>query len=141
MLVYYTYIEAEKVLFEELLQKSKIITSYVSTVSLNKKTRRDWNEGKVQVLLCSLASVSAGLNMQYGGRHLLYLTTTNDYGIVEQSLGRLWRTGQTRDVYAHFLVYKDNLVDSKNRLIINRKDQQSRRASQASKGVTDDRLH
>lgn len=63
-----------------------------------------WNEGKIQVLLCHPASVAFGLNMQHGGRVIVWYTPTWNLELYQQANARLYRQGQERPVLLYHLV-------------------------------------
>lgn len=58
----------------------------------------DWNAGKIPVLLLHPASAGHGLNFQDGGKTLIWFTVTHSLGQWMQTVGRLYRTGQTQQV-------------------------------------------
>lgn len=70
---------------------------------------RDWNEGKIKMLLIQPASSCYGLNLQHGGRRLVWFTLTWSLGNYEQINARLWRRGQTQTVHVHRLVVPDTV--------------------------------
>jgi len=68
-----------------------------------------WNRGEVPVLLVHPASAGHGLNLQAGGRHLIWYSLPWDQEHYDQLLRRLWRQGQTKPVYQHHLVMQDSV--------------------------------
>ena len=65
----------------------------------------DWNEGKIDVLLVHPSSCAYGLNLQAGGRHVVWFTPNWSFELNDQGRCRLWRQGSPYDkVYAHYLV-------------------------------------
>ena len=63
-----------------------------------------WNAGRVRLLLLHPASAGHGLNLQFGGRRMVWFTPTWNLEHVEQTEARLIRRGQTRDIYIHRLI-------------------------------------
>ena len=63
-----------------------------------------WNAGKVPVLLAHPASVAYGLNMQDGGRIIVWYSPTWNLELYQQANARLHRQGQTRPVLLYHLV-------------------------------------
>ena len=65
---------------------------------------REWNAGKVRLLLCQPASVQYGLNMQAGGHILVWYTPTWNLEQYQQANARLHRQGQGRPVLCYRLI-------------------------------------
>ncbi len=65
----------------------------------------DWNAGNIDVLLVHPSSCAYGLNLQAGGRHIVWFTPNWSFELNDQGKCRLWRQGSPYDkVYNHFLV-------------------------------------
>ena len=65
---------------------------------------RDWNDGKVQVLLAHPASVGYGLNLQEGGHTIVWYGLTWSLELYQQANARLYRQGQEKPVIIHHLI-------------------------------------
>jgi len=63
-----------------------------------------WNRGEVDVLLAHPASCAYGLNLQDGGRHVIWYTLTWSLELYLQANARLYRQGQTKPVIIHRLL-------------------------------------
>ena len=63
-----------------------------------------WNRGEVDVLLAHPASCAYGLNLQQGGRHIIWYTLTWSLELYSQANARLHRQGQERPVIVHRLL-------------------------------------
>ena len=63
-----------------------------------------WNRGEVDVLLAHPASCAYGLNLQDGGRHVIWYTLTWSLELYQQANARLYRQGQTKPVIIHRLL-------------------------------------
>lgn len=64
-----------------------------------------WNSGKVDVLLVHPSSCAYGLNLQAGGRHIVWFTPNWSFELNDQGKCRLWRQGSPYDkVYVHYLI-------------------------------------
>lgn len=63
-----------------------------------------WNRGEVDVLLAHPASCAYGLNLQDGGRHVIWYTLTWSLELYQQANARLHRQGQERPVIVHRLL-------------------------------------
>lgn len=68
---------------------------------------RDWNEGRIDMLLVHPASVGHGLNLQQGGHIIIWYTLPNwNLELYLQANARLHRQGQTENVRIYHLVAK-----------------------------------
>ena len=63
-----------------------------------------WNAGKIELMLLHPKSAGHGLNLQYGGCHMIFLSLPWSLELYEQTIGRLHRSGQTRDVWVYNLI-------------------------------------
>jgi len=61
----------------------------------------NWNAGKIPLLLVHPKSAGHGLNLQHGGCHIVFLSLPWSLELYEQTVGRLHRGGQTRDVWCY----------------------------------------
>jgi len=68
---------------------------------------KDWNAGKIQVLLMHPASGGHGLNLQAGGNNIIWFGQTWSLELYEQLNARLDRQGQQAVVIIHKLVAKN----------------------------------
>lgn len=77
---------------------------------------KDWNSGKIDVLLAHPASTAYGLNLQNGGHHIIWFGLNWSLGLYQQANKRLHRQGQQEPVIIHQLVCRgtrdDDLVDA-----------------------------
>lgn len=71
------------------------------------KDQRDWNEGKIDILLAHPASAGYGLNLQHGGHHIIWFGLNWSLELYEQANKRLHRQGQQETVIIHRLVTQD----------------------------------
>ena len=63
-----------------------------------------WNRGEVELLLVHPKSAGHGLNLQHGGCHMVFLSLPWSLELYEQTVGRLHRGGQTRDVWVYVML-------------------------------------
>lgn len=71
----------------------------------SEKDIRDWNEGKIQVMLAHPASAGHGLNLQAGGNIIVWFGLTWSLELYQQFNGRLYRQGQkSRTVIIHHII-------------------------------------
>lgn len=71
---------------------------------------RRWNDGEIPVMLFHPASAGHGLNLQHGGRRLVWYVLPWSLEHYQQTIGRFARQGQTRQVIVHRL-YAPGTVD------------------------------
>lgn len=70
---------------------------------------KDWNAGKINVLLMHPASGGHGLNLQYGGNILLWFGQTWSLELYQQLNKRLDRQGQEEVVVIHKLILEGSV--------------------------------
>ncbi|WP_300337185.1 DEAD/DEAH box helicase [Accumulibacter sp.] len=80
----------------------------------NPQTLRDWNAGKIPLLVAHPASAGHGLNLQDGGNILAYFSSGWNLEEDQQILERLGPTrqaqaGHNREVYVHRIVARDTV--------------------------------
>jgi hypothetical protein len=63
-----------------------------------------WNEGKLPLLAFHPAAASHGLNLQFGGSRMAWLSPSWSAELTEQAIARLYRPGQTRHVTIHVCI-------------------------------------
>ncbi len=68
-----------------------------------------WNRGEVPLLLIHPKSAGHGLNLQHGGHHIVFLSLPWSLELYEQTLGRLLRSGQTKDVWCYRLLTRKTI--------------------------------
>lgn len=67
---------------------------------------RDWNAGSVRLLVLHPASAGHGLNLQFGGRRMVWFSCTWNLEHYLQTVARLLRRGAVDDIYIHRLIIK-----------------------------------
>lgn len=70
---------------------------------------KDWNEGRIRLLLAHPASVGHGLNIQAGGHIIVWFGLTYSLELYMQANARLDRQGQTKNVIVHHLIAEDTV--------------------------------
>ena len=63
-----------------------------------------WNAGEIELLLIHPKSAGHGLNLQFGGCKMIFLSLPWSLELYEQTIGRLHRGGQTKDVWCYLLI-------------------------------------
>lgn len=98
ILVFYQYIH-DKQRIQQAFGNDVKVRVYESEQDL-----RDWNNGKIDVLLAHPASCSYGLNLQKGGSIIVWFGTGFNLEQYQQANGRLYRQGQEMPVRIYHLV-------------------------------------
>ena len=65
---------------------------------------RDWNDGKIPMMLVHPASAGHGLNLQKGGSLIVWFSMTWSLELYQQANKRLHRSGQQHTVIIHHLI-------------------------------------
>lgn len=100
VLIFYAYREEEAWLKEMLTAEGlKVIN-----VKDDENFMQKWNNGEIDVLLAHPASAGHGLNLQYGGRNIIWSTLTYNYEFFAQGNARLARQGQTGNVQIYYFI-------------------------------------
>lgn len=102
VLLFYAYRE-EAVWLSEMLTKRGITFESVKKAGFVER----WNAGKTQCLFAHPASAGHGLNLQKGGRVIVWSSLTYNYELYAQANARLARQGQTRNVQIHYFMAED----------------------------------
>lgn len=98
---------------------------------------KEWNEGRIPLLLCQPASVQYGLNMQAGGHIIVWYTPTWNLEQYQQANARLHRQGQGRPVICYRLIC-DGTIDEKVVGALKGKDTAQERLLRLIRDITDD---
>lgn len=69
----------------------------------------DWNAHKIDILLAHPASTAYGLNLQDGGRHIIWFGLNWSLELCQQFDKRLHRQGQRDPVFIHRLIVQDSM--------------------------------
>jgi SNF2 family DNA or RNA helicase len=71
-----------------------------------------WNDGQIELLLAHPKSAQFGLNLQFGGSKMVFLSLPWSLIDFEQAVGRLHRSGQKHAVWVYVLLTK-NTIDER----------------------------
>jgi SNF2 family DNA or RNA helicase len=71
-----------------------------------------WNKGEIELLVAHPASAQFGLNLQFGGNKMVFLSLPWSLTDFEQAIGRLHRSGQTNDVWVYLMI-TEKTIDEK----------------------------
>ena len=93
---------------------------------------KDWNSGKIQLMLMHPASGGHGLNLQAGGNIIVWFGQTWSLELYQQFNARLDRQGQTESVVVNHLIAKGT-IDAEVIQALDRKDKKQEGLMQAIK--------
>lgn len=102
VLLFYAFRE-EAAWLKELLSERKVRHYDVKNADFMTK----WNEGEIDCLIAHPASAGHGLNLQHGGRVIVWSTLTYNFELFAQGNARLARQGQRQNVQIHYFVAQD----------------------------------
>lgn len=82
---------------------------------------REWNAGKIKMLLVHPASAGHGLNLQFGGSTIVWYGLTWSLEMYQQANARLHRPGQKNDVEIYHIITKGT-IDEKVLRVLSQKE-------------------
>ena len=92
---------------------------------------RDWNNGKIDILLVHPASAGHGLNLQEGGCVAIWYTMPNwNLELYQQANARIYRQGQKKAVTIYHLIARGT-IDEDMRRALEEKDVSQKRLIEA----------
>jgi SNF2 family DNA or RNA helicase len=94
-IIVYNYIEE--------LAELKRRYPHAQTINDDKAIER-WNDGKIELLLIHPKSAGHGINLQFGGNKMVFVSLPWSQELYEQTVGRLHRSGQKHDVWIYLLL-------------------------------------
>jgi SNF2 family DNA or RNA helicase len=104
--------------------EKRIRTRFKQAITLDSQNIEEivakWNNGKIKLLLCQ-CSTAKGLNLQHGGRIIVWFGLTWNMESYKQFNARLHRQGQTKPVIIYHLVAA-NCMDERVLKVLNNKD-------------------
>jgi hypothetical protein len=77
-----------------------------------------WNAGSLPLLAFHPASCGHGLNLQFGGSRMAWLSPSWSAELTEQSIARIYRPGQTRHVTIHVCIAAGTVDEMKRNRVI-----------------------
>ena len=119
ILLFYAY-KYEVVIITELLKKAKITANMITEKDIISK----WNKGEVAVLMAHPASAGHGLNLQAGGRIVVWSTLTYNYELYAQGNARLARQGQQKKTIITTFVAKNTCEEKIYKALCSKNDTQ-----------------
>jgi SNF2 family DNA or RNA helicase len=86
---------------------------YPNACTINDDNAVDrWNNGEIEILLIHPKSAGHGLNLQYGGNKMIFLSLPWSLELYEQTVGRIHRSGQKKDAWVYLLL-TENTIDTR----------------------------
>lgn len=107
-LVFYWYQHERERLIEALSKTGLRVRVYSGEADASA-----WNAGEVDLLLAHPVSCGYGLNLQFGGHHMIWYSLPNwELEVYQQACKRLHRQGQQYPVVSHLLVVKGGMDEA-----------------------------
>lgn len=86
----------------------------------------DWNKGRIARLGLHPASGGHGLNLQYGGRQMVFYSMPWSPEQYDQTRRRIARPGQDKTVYMHHILARNTVDEAKyNRVVLRMNEQEA----------------
>ena len=102
VMVFYNYEHEKERIFNELKE-------FNPRVLKTEEDKKDWDEGRIKLLVVHPASAGHGLNLQSGGRIIVWFSLTWNLEYYEQANARLYRLGQDKPVFIYHLIASDTV--------------------------------
>lgn len=90
--------------FVEELAQLKTRYPHLWTLDDGPDVVKRWNAGEIKLLAVHPKSAGHGLNLQYGGNKMVFLSLPWSLELYEQTVGRIHRGGQERDVWVYVML-------------------------------------
>ncbi len=91
-------------------ERDRIKERYPNAVDIKEKSAvKDWNDGRLSVLLAHPASAGHGLNLQFGGNIIIWYGLPLSLELYQQANKRIHRMGQKEIVLIHHLLMADTV--------------------------------
>ncbi len=127
VLLFYAF-RAEAIWLQELLKERGVLCASVQSANFLNR----WNAGEVDCLFAHPASAGHGLNLQHGGRIIVWSSLTYNYEFYAQANARLARQGQQRQVQIHYF-FADRTCESRVWAALMRKDSEQQQFLNSTK--------
>jgi SNF2 family DNA or RNA helicase len=95
--------------FKEELAMLQRLYPHAKTIDGNVEA---WNAGQIPLLLIHPKSAGHGLNLQYGGNKIIFMSLPWSLELFEQTVGRLHRGGQKEAVWC-YIIMTNKTVDER----------------------------
>lgn len=96
------------VFYSFVADKDRILSTYSEAKELKTaQDVKDWNAGKIPILIAHPASAGHGLNLQEGGNIIVWYGLPWSLELYQQANARLYRQGQKSTVYIYYILTKD----------------------------------
>lgn len=118
ILIYYNFIFERDLILESL--KDLNVKEYTEEEVDN------WNNGKIKILVAQPLKMSHGVNLQYGGRVVVWYSLTYSLETYLQANARLYRQGQTADVLCYHIILKDTIDEDVADILKDKEERQNK---------------
>ena len=101
----------ERIALQKIFKKAPAVYSD-TTDAAGERIIRQWNQGKIDVLIGQSQSVSHGLNLQDIEAAVVYFSLSWDFDAFDQFRRRIWRQGQDSPVYVYYIIAEDTIDET-----------------------------
>jgi SNF2 family DNA or RNA helicase len=95
--------------------KERLMARFPDAVALDRKDTAGkvlaWNDGKIRILIGHPGSMGHGLNLQFGGNHVLWFGLPWSLELYMQAIGRLLRNGQKGQAVINHRIITDGTIE------------------------------
>jgi len=106
-------------------ERARVLERLPEAVEWTDKILPEWNAGKVPVLVADPRSIGHGLNLQSGGRTVVWFSLTYSRELYDQFNARLARKGQSEETFVYRLIAEDT-IDCAISLVLKHKGEDQR---------------
>lgn len=90
----------------------RILEAFPEARKFENHLLKDWNAGKIPMLVAHPKSIGHGLNLQHGGHNICWFSHNHNRGLFDQFNARLARHGQKKETLIHQLIVPGSIDDA-----------------------------
>jgi SNF2 family DNA or RNA helicase len=88
-------------------ERDRIAKAFPEAEFFDEKRIGAWNNKEIKMWVAQSSMIKEGLNLQFGGHNLIWVTPTYNFALYDQLNARLARKGQTERTQIHRIICKD----------------------------------
>ena len=90
----------------------RILEAFPEARKFENHLLKDWNAGKIPMLVAHPKSIGHGLNLQHGGRSVCWFSHNHNRGLFDQFNARVARQGQSKETMIYRLISPGTVDDA-----------------------------
>lgn len=90
----------------------RILEAFPDARKFENHLLKDWNTGKIPMLVSHPKSIGHGLNLQHGGRSVCWFSHNHNRGLFDQFNARVARQGQSKETMIYRLISPGTIDDA-----------------------------